>query len=104
MNVLPLNPANGLAPSELATLIIFAARAGLQIETGRTEEGWGYAALDLGAALGLPSGVETWTISREKRSILAFNEREGLLAPSRTIADLLATLSLRLPANSALVG
>jgi hypothetical protein len=99
MNVIPFLARHGLAPTELANLVIFANEIDVSIETGATEEGWAYAALDLGACYGIPEGEAVWVISREQSRIVAYDEEDEVLLSFKTVDEALTAFKRLLPAT-----
>jgi hypothetical protein len=97
MTVVPFQPRHGLTPVELASLVVFANSINISVETGVTEDGGGYAALDLGSCFDMASGEVVWVISRERSRIVAYGEEDGVLLSFRTVEDALTALRRLLP-------
>jgi hypothetical protein len=94
---------DGLSPAEVVHLIVFAANADLRLETGATEDGSPFVALRPQGSVGRDDGGATWTVSREKGRVLAFNEMHGQLPHRQGVPDLLRDLSRVLPLNQAAI-
>ena len=103
MPVVPFLARHGLAPAELAALVVFTNEVGGSIETGVTEKGWAFAALDLGPCYGLPDGQAVWVISREQSRIVAYDEEDDMLLSFKTTAEAIAALGRLLPSKQSLV-
>ena len=99
MTVLPFPVPHGLTHAEVAALVIFANGIAASIETGTTEEGWGYAALDFGSCYGIPQGAAVWVVSREQGKVVAYDEDDGALLSFKTVEEALAAFRRLLPAK-----
>jgi hypothetical protein len=104
MNVVPFLARHGLAPTELASLVTFANEIDISIETGATEEGWAYAALDLGPCYGIADGDAVWVVSREQSRIVVYDEEDDMLLSFKTVAEFLTAFRRLIPARQSQVG
>ena len=100
MTVVPFPDRNGLTPAALASLVIFANGINISIETGITEEGWRYAALDLGSYYDMGAGEVVWVVSREQGRIVVYDEEDGVLLSFTTFGDVLVALKRALSRNT----
>ena len=97
MTIQSLAAPDGLSPAEMVHLIVFAANADLRIETGATDEGAQFASLLPRAGVDVDDAAETWTVSREKGRVIAFNETHGPLPHRKSVAALLRDLVRVMP-------